>query len=169
MRALLSGVVAMLVQVLILASGPEEEIIYIRADVLAATSGEVEFRSAYSKRLALPKEECEGGVFTCVEDRIYGQIYSLAFWEESTSRQEDGEAMLERRERGRLTVAVNLSSESEDLLEQALVAHLDELSVASYSRPQAGMGYGRGPLSAPSYAPGGQARRQETLLLESTA
>ena len=134
----------MLIQVAPLASGPEEEILYTRTDVLAATTGQAEFRRAYSKRLALPQAECEGAVFTCVEDRIYGQIYSLAFSEELISRREDGGAMVERQERGRLTVAVNLSSESEDLLEQALVAHLEELSVSSYSRPQAGMGYGRG-------------------------
>ena len=146
-RVLGACVAAFLVQVTMLASEPEEEIIYTRADVVAATTGEVEFRRAYTKRLALPQTECEGGVFTCVADRIYGQIYSLAFSEELISRQRDGKVAAERRLRGRLLVAVDLSPENEDLLEVALVAHFEGLSVKSYSRPQAGMRYLRGPLS----------------------
>jgi hypothetical protein len=147
MRALLTCVVAVLFQTATFASDAEEEILYTRADVLEATTGEVEFRRAYTQRLALPQDECEGGEFTCVEDCIYGEVYSLKFSEELISRQPDGKAELERGERGRLIVAVDLSPESEDLLEDALVAHLEGLSVTSYSRPRAGMGYLRGPLS----------------------
>ena len=137
----------MLVHVMTLASGPEEEIIFTRADVLAATTGEVEFRRAYVKRVPLPQTECEGGLFACEEDLIYGQIYSLTFSEKIISRDLDGQAASDRRARGRLTVAMDLSPENEDLFEHALVAHLEGLSVASYSRPYASMGYLRGPLS----------------------
>jgi hypothetical protein len=146
-RALLSCVVAVLAQTVTFVSNAEEEILYTRVDVLEATTGEVEFRRAYTQRLALPQAECEGGEFTCTEDRIYGEVYSLTFSEELVSRRPDGKAELEREPRGQLIVAVDLSPESEDFLEEALVAHLEGLSVTSYSRPHAGMGYLRGPLS----------------------
>ena len=139
--ALLFCLVAVLVHAAIFPSEAEEEILYTRADVLAVATGEVELRRAYSKRLALPQAECDEGRFKCVEDRIYGQVYSLEFSEELISPRRDGKAAPERRERGRLMVAVDLSPEGENLFEEALVAHLEGLSATSYLHPQAGMGY----------------------------
>ena len=50
-------------------------------------------------------------------------------------------------DRGRLLLALDFSPENEALLEEALLAHLEALGVASYSRPQAGMRFPRDPLS----------------------
>lgn len=49
--------------------------------------------------------------------------------------------MTKRRDRGRLLVALTLSQDAEDHLEQALASRLEELTVAAYALPQAGMGY----------------------------
>jgi len=125
----------------------EEETVFTRTEVVEAATGEVELRRAYSQWLALPEAECEGGVFTCVANQMYGQVYSLAFFEERISAQREAAATPERRTRGRLLIALNLSAESEEQFERALVARLEGLSVASYSSPRAGMGYLRDPLS----------------------
>jgi len=119
---------------------PEEGLVYTRADVVVAVAGEVTSRRAYSKRIALPSDECQEGAFTCVEDRIYGQVYALSFVEETFSRQPDGAAVT-KLDRGRLLVALTLTQDAEDHLEEALDRRLEELTVAAYALPQAGMGY----------------------------
>jgi len=129
------------------AAEPETQIVYTRAEVVAAVSGETRVRRGYSKRLALPDPDCEEGAFSCTEDRIYGQVYSLEFSEEFTARRSDGSTSTERTARGRLTVTLDLSPDDEELLEESLVTHLEGLSAFAYADRQAGMRFGRGPLS----------------------
>jgi hypothetical protein len=127
---------------------PSERLVYSRADVISAVAGEVVLRRAYTRQLELPSESCEGGPFTCATHRLYGQVYSLAFFEETYSRRPDGGAGIERKPRGRLLIAFNLSKRDEDDFEDGLTARLGILSVAEFDRPQAGLGWMEPPLTS---------------------
>jgi hypothetical protein len=129
-----------------LAADPAERLLYTRADVLTVVAGEVALRRAYTRQLELPSETCEAGAFTCVVDRTYRQVYALSFIEETVSRGADGMATVERRERGRLTIALELPKEAETRLEDALVAHVRQLGVAAFALPRAGMSFLEEPL-----------------------
>jgi hypothetical protein len=122
------------------------ESFYSRADVLLSTTGEVSFHRAYTKRLDLPSPDCEAGSFKCDADRIYGQVYLLSFVEETTRRGEEGGATIERRDRGRLAIALDLPRDAEDAFEAALRLHLDGLGAPQFVRPRAGMGFRELPL-----------------------
>jgi hypothetical protein len=137
---------------LALAADPTERLVYTRADVLTMVTGEALLRRAYTRQIELPSLTCAGGPFTCVADRSYRQVYALSFVEETVSRGPDGKAAVDRRERGRLTIALDLSKEAETRLEDALVAHVSQLGVAAFARPRAGMSTLEAPLG------------QETLL-----
>ncbi len=140
-------VVAISAAVFSSAAEPDPSVLFTRADAVEMVVGQVELRRAYTKRIALPQEECPGEPMSCTEDRIYGQIYSLEFIEERLHGGEDGEASTERIDRGRLFLALELSPEHEDLVEEALIGHLEGLGVAAFGRPLAGMGYLRDPFS----------------------
>lgn len=124
----------------------DDRVLYTRADDVVAVTGEASLRRAYTKRIELPWPDCAGKAFTCVKDVMYGQVYEVAFVEEIVTRAPDGEAMLERIDRGRLSIAVEFPVDVEGPFEDALKKHLQTLAVASYSRPQAGTRFLRGPL-----------------------
>jgi len=128
------------------AADPGERLLYARADVLTMVTGETSLRRAYTRQIELPSETCEGGAFTCVGDRAYRQVYALDFVEETVSRGTDGKAIVNRRERGRLTIALDLPKESETRFEDALLAHIGQLGVAEFARPRAGMSFFEEPL-----------------------
>jgi hypothetical protein len=128
------------------AAEPAEKLLYTRADIVTAATGEASLRRAYTRQMELPSETCAGGPFTCATDRLYGQVYMLAFFEETVSRGADGKAMLDRRERGRLTLALDLSKEAENRFEDAVLAHLEQLGVAAFARPWASMRFLDEPL-----------------------
>jgi len=111
------------------AADPGERLLYARADVLTMVTGETSLRRAYTRQIELPSETCEGGAFTCVGDRAYRQVYALDFVEETVSRGTDGKAIVNRRERGRLTIALDLPKESETRFEDALLAHIGQLDI----------------------------------------
>jgi hypothetical protein len=122
------------------------KLLYSRADVVNMVTGEVSLRRAYTRQIELPSETCEGGALTCVVDRAYGQVYALGFVEETVSRGTDGKAIVDRRERGRLTIALDLPKAAETRLEDALVAHVGQLGAAEFARPRAGMSSSEEPL-----------------------
>lgn len=120
----------------------DERVIFTRSDVIAATAGEASLRRAYTRQIELPSVQCEGGEpLTCRVDRTYGQVYLLTMLEETTSHGE-----VQRRDRGRLSIAVGLDKKEETAFEDALVEHLEELGVPEFARPQAGMMYNEKPL-----------------------
>jgi len=141
------------VVVLFLATGPgyraapAATLIYSRADLVEALTGQVLLRRAYSRQLHLPLPECTEGSFKCFEDVIYRQVYELSFSAERLSRGGDGVLATDRADRGRVLVALDLSKETEDSFEDAWHAELAALSPAAFSRPRAGMGYMNGSLS----------------------
>ena len=124
----------------------EERVLRSRADALETVTGEIEYRRQYTTELALPDPACEGGPFTCLVHRTYGQVYALDFTEETRSRPASGEATSRRRSRGRLLVAVDLPPKAEDDFERALASYLNALSVGAFSLPQTGMEHGSEPL-----------------------
>ncbi len=128
------------------AANPETTVQFTRADAVETVFGQVELRRAYTKRIALPQEDCQGEPLSCTEDRIYGQVYTLDFLEERLYGGDNRQLSTERIDRGRLFVALMFSPKDEDLMEEALVAHLEGLNVAAFGRPQAGMGYLRDPF-----------------------
>jgi hypothetical protein len=136
-----------LAHVALLAPEAGEQVVYTRADVVSAVTGEARLQRAYSKRLALRAPDCEEGEFSCTEDVIYGQIYSLRFSRDSTSRLSDGSAATDRTDRGTVLVAVDLAPDDEELLDESLLAYLEGLSAAAYAGPQAGVRFGRDPFS----------------------
>jgi hypothetical protein len=131
------------------AAEPVDKLLYTRADLVIAVTGETSLRRAYTRQVELPSEKCEGGPFTCAADRLYGQVYVLEFVEENTTRGADGKPTVDRRERGRLAIAVALSKDAENKFEDALIAHIKELGVAQFALPQAGMAFLDEPLSQP--------------------
>ncbi len=129
-----------------IAAEPVERLIYTRADVVSATTGEVRLRRAYARQLELPSSDCKSGAFTCNARQYYGQIYSIEFAQEVVSRAADGKADLARRDRGRLIIAVSFPKEVETSFEDSLLARLGELGGAEFERPSAGMQRGIAPL-----------------------
>src|SRR5262249_5192487 len=132
------------------AEGLPARIVYTRADVLAAVTGEVVLRRAYTRQMQMPTNACEGEPFTCTADQLYGQVYSLAFVEETLTQGSDGRATVDRKSRGRLLIAVNLSKEEEIAFEDGLLARVATLGVAEFARPRAGMGWMEPPLTTQS-------------------
>ena len=124
----------------------DDRVLYTRADVVVAVTGEASLRRAYTKRIELPWPDCAGKAFTCVKDVLYGQVYEVAFVEEIVTRAPDGEALLERVDRGRLSIAVEFPVDVEGPFEDALAEYLQTLVAASYARSQAGTRFLRGPL-----------------------
>src|SRR6185295_10857438 len=135
-----------------LAAAPAREPIFTRAELLRATTGEVELRRAYTRRLELPLPECAEGRFACDADAIYGQAYELRFVEEHLAGEADGRHETERIDRGRLLIATDLPKQDEDALEDALRGEIRKLGAEAFSLPQAGLGYMTEPLKASSLA-----------------
>ena len=131
-----------------LAVGPAERSLYSRADILTMVTGEASLRRAYTRQIELPSETCEGGPLTCSVDHTYRQVYALSFAEETVRRGADGKVSVDRRERGRLTIALVLPKEAETRLEDALLAHVSQLGVAEFARPRAGMFFLAAPLDS---------------------
>ncbi len=124
----------------------DDRVLYTRADVVVAVTGEASLRRAYTKRIELLWPDCAGKAFTCVKDVMYGQVYEVAFVEEVVTRAPDSEPLLERIDRGRLSIAVEFPVDVEGPFEDALKEHLQALVAASYARSQAGTRFLRGPL-----------------------
>ena len=80
--------------------GSDEVPVYTRANVEVDITGETSYRRAYTKRIELPSADCDGGAFTCIEQRIYGQVYGISFVEEMVSRSPDGDELFEQNDRG---------------------------------------------------------------------
>ena len=133
-----------------LATEPPETLFYTRAEVMAATTGEATLRRVYAQQLELPSAFCDAAPFSCVKRQHYGQVYSVEFAQEVVTRGADGTASVDRRERGRVTIAVSLPKEQEDRFEGALRAFLQGLGAAEYADPWAGIRFSAEPLDQPS-------------------
>lgn len=81
--------------------------------------------------------------------QYYGQVYSIEFAQEDVSRAADSTAVLARRDRGRLIIAVSFPKEMESKFEDSLRAQFEKLGVAEFGRPWAGLKTGSGPLDQP--------------------
>jgi hypothetical protein len=123
-----------------------DRLLYTRADVASAATGEVSLRRAYARRIQLPSESCEEGKFRCATQQFYGQVYLLDFVEETALRGEGGNTTNERVDRGRLAIAASFPKEAEGTFEDSLLDHLRHLSVAAFVRPRAGMAFLEDPL-----------------------
>jgi hypothetical protein len=122
---------------------PDESLFYTRADVIAGAIGEASLRRAYTRQLGLPAEKCEGGGdFTCVEHRVYGQVYSIEFVQEVMTG-----GAIERRDKGRFSIALSFPKDVEDRFEADLVARLAHLDAAAFDAPRARLGYLDEPLA----------------------
>ncbi|MFN7967289.1 MAG: hypothetical protein U0V87_16550 [Acidobacteriota bacterium] len=106
-------------------------------------------RRAYARQLELPSSDCKSGALPCNARQYYGQIYSIEFAQEDVSRAADGKAVLARRDRGRLIIAVSFPKEVQSKFEDSLRAQLEKLGVAEFGRSWAGMKIGSGPLDQP--------------------
>ncbi len=140
---------ALSVAVLLAASSPDTldsaTVIYARAEVVESLVGQVELRRGYSKQIVLPKDECEGEPFSCTDDLVYRQIYSLSFSEEFV-RSESRVTKREKTDRGRLFIAFDFEVEDERRFEDDLKTYLESMSTVWFSKPQAGMRDGVKPL-----------------------
>ena len=124
---------------------PEERVLYSRADLVEALTGQVELRRAVNRSIELPVPECPQGRFACSVETIYSQVYELSFSAEKFSRREDRiETTWE--DRGRLLMALDFEQKDADAFDGALRAELAGLSAPAFTAPQAGMGYRRGSL-----------------------
>lgn len=124
-------------------------LLYTRADVVESTAGEATLQRAYTRTLELPSSACDTGPFTCVKEQQYGQVYSINFMQYLATRGPDGKATIDRRDRGRVTIAISLTKELEDQFEDSLHGYLDRVSVDQYQRPWAGAWDGMRINSAP--------------------
>ncbi|ANM29992.1 hypothetical protein ABI59_11040 [Acidobacteria bacterium Mor1] len=128
------------------AAASADEIVYTRGEVVSATAGEARLRKAYTQRLSQPDPDCADGEFTCEADRVYGQLYAIDFVQRVTDRGGDGVVRIEEVDRGRLLIALDLSSADEGVFEDSLRDYLENLNAQAYTRPLAGMTYGEAPL-----------------------
>jgi hypothetical protein len=126
--------------------GSDDVPMYTRADAAIVVTGEATYHRSYAKRIELPQADCDGGPFTCVEDRIYGQVYGIFLAEKQISRGPAGEKLIDEHDRGRLWVAVGFPPDLENSFEEALVAHLENLPATSYTEPMAELDDRDGPL-----------------------
>ncbi len=129
-----------------LATSSADEVVYTRGEVVSATAGEARLRKAYSQRLSQPDPDCPDGEFACDVDRVYGQLYAIDFVQRVTDRRGDGVVRIEEVDRGRLLIALDLSSSDEAVFEDSLRDYLENLNAQAYSMPLAGMTYGEAPL-----------------------
>ena len=143
-RAILTGLILQAWLVAGIAGAADDAVVYTRADVAVAVTGEASFRRAYTQRVELLWPDCPGEPFTCKKDVVYGQIYEIALTEETLTRTADDAGLLERSDRGSVWIAVEFPVDVERTFEEGLVEHLETLAVASYTRPQAGIAPWRG-------------------------
>lgn len=128
------------------AQAPSARLFYTRADAIVSATGEASLRRAYARQLDLPSEHCDGERFTCLDHRVYGQVYAIEFVEEIASRKTDGPPSIDRRERGRVTIAADFSKEDADRFEDDLVAYLGRLGAPSFAKTHAGLRFLDPPL-----------------------
>ncbi len=140
------GLLALAAFAVALAADPVDRLLYTRADVMAATAGEAVLRRVYARQLELPSARCDAAPFSCVRQQHYGQVYAVAFFQERMTRGVDGTANVDRRELGRVTIAVSLTKELEDRFDDALQGFLRRLGESEYALPWAGMRFGVEPL-----------------------